>query len=205
MTQPHRRRAQPPRAADCVAGGTLITTATGLVPAARLARMRTPPALITYDHTAVRFTPNTLLAVRAVRVPHLREVITESGRSLWCTPDHPVYAIGRGYQPAHTLRAGNEILAATENPEPHHTRAFMLPWLQGKSPGELPTQPSVQAPPPAPPRPPAPTMPRRQRDWIRAVRAVKLSGPTVAYDFHVEHWPNYIADGVLVHTAFPRR
>lgn len=199
MTQP------PIRVADCVAAGTLITTTTGVVPAARLARMRTPTSLVTYNHTMVRFEANRLMAVRATRVHHLRELITESGRSLWCTPDHPIWAVGKGYRPAHSLRPGHEILAASDAPNPMHTRAFQLPWLRGGNIHDLPTQPSVQAPPPAPPRAPQPTLPARSRDWIRTNRAVRLDRPPTAYDFQAAVWPNYIADGMLVHSSHTGR
>jgi hypothetical protein len=162
--------------------------------------MRTPPLIASYNHPHTRFEFNKMLALRVVKVHQLREIITETGRSLWCTPDHPVYVVGRGYVPANTIRPGSEVLAGSDNPTPMYTRQFTLPWLAAAL--KEPTQPNL--PPPAPGQRPAPEinrLPTRQRDWVRANRAVRTDRHHTVYDFQVANVPNFVADGILVHNC----
>ena len=182
--------------ADCVAGGTLITTEIGELPAARLARMKNPPRVAGWNHIQAHFEWCHLVAVRALRVNQLRELLTESGRSLWCTPDHPVFVIGRGYVPAGTVRPGSEVIAGEHPQAALAERPFPLGAPQPAAAGEH-TRPAVHQPSP---HTAEPALPARRRDWIAANRPLRTTARTV-YDFQVSACNNFLADGILAHNC----
>lgn len=186
--------------ADCVAAGTLITTENGLIPAARLARMTQPPRVAAYNHPRQRFEWQPLLAVRALKAPALRELHTYAGRSLWCTPDHPVYVFGHGYIPAAHVRPGMEILAGTDMPGTLQDREFALPQPQ-RAVGET-TKPATE--PPVHYQRTETPLPARVPDWITSntpVRNQRRGETRSVYDFQVQTCRNFLADGILAHNC----
>lgn len=186
--------------AKCVVAGTLIHTTSGLIPAARVGRMRTPPDIAAYSHIRQQFEFHPLLALRENKVHQIREIKTEGGRSLWCTSGHLIYSPGRGYTPAVTLRPGAEVIAADDAPAPLETRPFRLPWLN--RPRED-TRPAIPPPAPEIPTPreePAP-LPLRHRDWVYTNRPVRGSTVWTVYDFQVQRCGNFVADGLLTHNC----
>lgn len=182
-----------------VAAGTLIYTSSGLIPAARLGRMRIPPQIAAFNHLRARFEWCRLLAVRAVSVPQLRELRTEAARSLWCTRDHPVFVVGRGYVPAVNVHPGCEVLAGVEQAPPLVDRAFKLGGggSGGGGVGES-TRPAMPGPN-ASAGGEGVGVPVRRRDWVAKNRALRTGRSHTVLDFQVESCATYLADGVLAH------
>lgn len=176
--------------ADCVAGGTLIHTEAGLIPAARLARMPKPPRVAGWDHPRARFGWFPLVAVRSIRAHQLREIITEGGRSLWCTHDHPVYVIGRGYVRANTVKPGEELIAGNEPAEQVSDRPFPMGGTTGETTRPA-LRPGVNGAP----------LPQRRRDWVRRNKPLRTGRSHTVYDFQIRHANNFLADGILAHNC----
>lgn len=188
--------------ADCVAAGTLITTENGLIPAARLARMPNPPRVAAYSHPRQRFEWQPLLAVRALKAPALRELHTYGGRSLWCTPDHPVYILGKGYVPAARVKRGMELVAGTDMPGALEPRGFPLPTPDPERAVGESTRPATA--PPVHHRRTETALPARVPDWVTSntpVRNQRSGEWRTVYDFQVRDCQNFLADGILAHNC----
>lgn len=195
--------------ADCIAGGTLILTEHGEIPAARLARMRNPPRVAAWNHTGTRYEWRHLRAVRALRLHTLREIETEGRRSLWCSHDHPVYVIGRGYIHARHVNPGDEVIAAAER-QPHVQQRSFNPFpATSGAPHQTPGRAAGGMGPGQSTRPATnptgrqgePATPERRRDWVRINRTLPSRSTKVVYDFQVEGLGNFVADGILTHNC----
>lgn len=192
----------------CVAAATLIHTDQGLVPAARLARMRQPPQVACYRHFEQCFAWCRLLAVRAVQVAELWELRTEGGRSrseggrsLWATGDHPVFVVGSGYLPVSVIKPGSEVVAAEDVPPVLESREFRFP---GSSKQET-TRP---LPVPAPRSSSEADededdggavvpVPVRRKDWVTGNRRMRMNRLITVFDFQTESG-TFVGDGLLL-------
>ena len=103
----------------CVARGTLIATPRGDIPIEQLE---------VGEQVWTREGPRAVVSVRRLGIEPTIEVATHDGRTLVCTPDHPVFVVGRGFL------HGQELA--------HNDR--LLLW-QGESPTFIGTRASIAA------------------------------------------------------------
>ena len=97
------------RPVDCISGDTHIECEHGRITAAE-AFKRGIKRIRAYDHTTGRAVWRDVEAARRIPSRRVVEILTQSGRTLTCTPDHLVYT-RRGYVPAGTLRNGDTLTA----------------------------------------------------------------------------------------------
>ncbi len=95
---------------DCVLGDTMVATEHGEIAIEDLVSMLRPPRVWSFNHE--RGEPELARITATRRIDH-RPVIklsTSSGRDLYCTGDHRIFASGRGYVRACDLREGDETV-----------------------------------------------------------------------------------------------
>lgn len=99
------------RGADlCIASGTLVETPQGAQQIDILAHRG--GTLWSYDHERKSVVEATITGATESVAPELVEVQFTSGRTIRCTPDHPIYVNGHGYIEAGNLTAGATVTTA---------------------------------------------------------------------------------------------
>ncbi|MFR9675789.1 LAGLIDADG family homing endonuclease [Streptomyces sp. TR02-1] len=91
--------------ADCVTGETELVTTRGRVTVGRFVRSGAHVPVLAWDHEAGRAVFRRVEATRVLRARPVMRLETVRGRVLRCTPDHLVWAPGRGYVAAGRLRS----------------------------------------------------------------------------------------------------
>lgn len=97
------------RPADCISADMHIECEHGVITAAEAFRLGIT-RIRAYDHDSGQAVWRDVEAARRIPGRRVVTVITESGRSIVCTPDHRVYT-GRGYVAARDLRHGDSLVA----------------------------------------------------------------------------------------------
>ncbi len=110
------------RGADlCIASGTLVETPQGAQEIDTLADRG--GTLWAYDHERKSVVEAIITGATESIAPELVEVQFTSGRTIRCTPDHPIYVNGHGYTEAGNLTAGATVTT---------TRGTRMPTLRNQ-------------------------------------------------------------------------
>lgn len=88
------------KGANCTVGSTLVLTSRGNMRIDDLVAMHDKPQVLSFNHATNKVEFRDIIATRTTNTTTLVDVSTSGGRSLSCTPEHPIYCIQRGYTPA---------------------------------------------------------------------------------------------------------
>lgn len=99
--------------ADCFPVGTMIETEIGPIDISILCSLENKPLVLSYDHKADKLVFKKIQATRREMADDFTTITTEQGREITSTADHRYYVNKRGYEPAHLLRTGDELISAT--------------------------------------------------------------------------------------------
>ncbi len=105
---------------DCLVGGTLVTTASGLVSMEMLQKMAAAgdelPQVLSFSRRIQRWVLRQINgAWMAGRTNRLLEVRVHGGPVLWCTPQHSFLTYEVGWAQARELRTGVSLMGIAKN------------------------------------------------------------------------------------------
>lgn len=102
------------KGAHCVPAETLIHTEHGLMSALDLYSSLARTRVWSFDHESKKFVLRPVVAMQRKLGSAIVALSTESGRTLRCTEDHRVFTEQRGYIAAREVRAGEQLVVATQ-------------------------------------------------------------------------------------------
>ncbi|MGL5707500.1 MAG: phage terminase large subunit [Aeromonas sp.] len=94
--------------AECFVGSTLVMTNKGPVRIDKLDD-NIHTLILTYEHKSGKIRYNKLEAIRRKMSNGIYEIKTETGKTINCTGNHPIYTNERGYIEARELTRGNTV------------------------------------------------------------------------------------------------
>lgn len=97
------------RGAHCFPAGTLVQTESEYV---RIEHLVPKQKVLSYDHKTKTTTYSPIRAVQVSTRRDLYEIVTDAGRRIVATGDHPFYVVGKGYTEARLLSSGSDLLVS---------------------------------------------------------------------------------------------
>lgn len=94
----------------CFPGDTMIQTESGQVAISEIADNPTEYRVATYNHETDAIEYHTPSRSFHNETQELIVIETDDGREIECTPDHPVYVVGKGYIPATLIESGDKVI-----------------------------------------------------------------------------------------------
>jgi predicted phage terminase large subunit-like protein len=97
------------RGAHCFCSGTLLQTQYGAV---KIEHITTKHRVLSYDHKKQKLTYCRVKATQVSSRSDIVEIVTDQGRRIRSTGDHPIYIVGKGYTEAGLLDVGDTLTVA---------------------------------------------------------------------------------------------